>query len=104
RLVRDLRGVLMVTNDIEVTAPAASGRAGHPRRPGDDLAACVQAVITNVLREDPATFSVAVHDGVVWLTGSLSSPEREAAAARLAADVDGVVDVINKMDRQPLGA
>jgi CBS domain-containing protein len=72
-------------------------------RPDDDIAADVRAVVTDILLEDPGAVTVSVHDGMVKLAGSLSSPELAPAAVRLAADVDGAIGVIDKLDREPLG-
>jgi CBS domain-containing protein len=72
-------------------------------RPDDDIAADVCAVLTDILLEDPEAVTVSVHDGMVKLAGSLSSPELAPAAVRLAAEVDGAVGVIDHLDREPLG-
>lgn len=70
-------------------------------RPDDEIAADVTAVITSILLVDLSAVAVSAHDGVVTLAGSLSRPDAAAAAVRLASDVDGVVDVIDKLTRQP---
>ncbi len=73
-------------------------------RPDDDIAADVRAVITDILLEDPEQFTVAVHDGMVTLSGAFGDAETARAAVRLAADVDGVIDVVDRLTREPVGA
>jgi CBS domain-containing protein len=73
-------------------------------RPDKDIAADVRAVITDILLEDPEQFSVTVHDGTVTLSGGPGDPETAAAAVRLAEDVDGVIRVIDRLAREPVGA
>jgi CBS domain-containing protein len=68
-------------------------------RPDAEIAHQIREILTEVLPGGPAGVDVAVHNGVVTLTGE---PELAAdsdlvqIAVRLARDVDGVVDVINK--------
>jgi osmotically-inducible protein OsmY len=64
----------------------------------------VRALITNILLEDPDTFSVTAHNGTVTLSGSFSTPETARAALQLAADADGVVAVVDRLTREPLRA
>lgn len=68
-------------------------------RPDDDIAAEVRAVIIAVLGDPPSLF-VHVSDGVVHLAGSMHGPDQARDAARLAAEVDGVVDVVNNLTSQ----
>jgi CBS domain-containing protein len=68
-------------------------------RPDTEIAHQVREIITEVLPGGPAGVQVAVHNGVVTLTGE---PELAAdsdlvqVAVRLIRDVDGVVDVTDK--------
>jgi len=50
-----------------------------------------------VLWADPTKFDVTVDDGVVTLTGELQLRSSTASAVRLARQVDGVVDVIDRL-------
>ena len=69
-------------------------------RPDEDIAADVRAVFADILSADPESVSVAVHNGLVTLSGAPKQrSEREliAVAIRLTWDIDGVVDVVNKL-------
>jgi CBS domain-containing protein len=66
-------------------------------RPDVDIAADVRAIIESILLQDTAAISISVSDGVVTLEGLLSRPDLALTAIRLASDVDGVVDVIDKL-------
>jgi CBS domain-containing protein len=69
-------------------------------RPDPEIAHQIREILTEVLPGGPTGVEVAVHNGVVTLTGE---PELSAdgdliqVAVRLAIEVDGVVDVINKV-------
>jgi CBS domain-containing protein len=69
-------------------------------RPDPEIAHQVREILTELLPGGPTGVEVAVHNGVVTLTGA---PETSAdtdliqIAVRLTWDVDGVVDVINKV-------
>jgi len=68
-------------------------------RPDAEIAHQAREILAEVLPGDPVGIEVAVHNGVVTLTGE---PELAAdvdliqVAVRLTWDVDGVVDVIDK--------
>jgi CBS domain-containing protein len=68
-------------------------------RPDQQIADEVRELLAEILFSDPASVTVAVHDGVVILT---SKPEPEdqhdmiPVAVRLIWDIDGVVDVVVK--------
>ena len=68
-------------------------------RPDTEIAHQAREIVTEVLATGPTGVEVAVHNGVVTLTGE---PELAAdndliqVAVRLIRDVDGVVDVIDK--------
>jgi CBS domain-containing protein len=69
-------------------------------RPDADIAWEVGEILTDVLPGGPTGVEVAVRNGVVTLTGQpeLASDEGLiSVAVRLASDVDGVVDVVNKI-------
>ncbi len=71
-------------------------------RPDEDIAADVRQVLDEILLAEPDEVEVAVRDGVVTLTGTLD-PATGAhgdlipVAIRLMWDVDGVVDVIDRL-------
>lgn len=77
-------------------------------RPDADIAADVRRVLDEVLLAEPEEAEVTVKDGVVTLTGSLD-PHAGAhgdlipVAIRLMWDVDGVVDVVDRLG-QPRAA
>ncbi|MGH3246268.1 MAG: CBS domain-containing protein [Trebonia sp.] len=77
-------------------------------RPDEDVAADVRQVLSEILHAAPDEAEVAVRDGIVTLTGTLD-PHANAhgdlipVAIRLMGDVDGVVDVIDRLG-QPLPA
>ena len=66
-------------------------------RPDAEIGAEVHGLLTGVLLEDPRSVTVGVRDGVVTLQGNLREPELIPAAVRLAADVDGVVSVVDEL-------
>ena len=69
-------------------------------RPDEDIAREVREMLTQILLADPAIVTVRVRNGVVALAGQLGSAERHdliRVAARLTWDIDGVVDVVNKL-------
>jgi CBS domain-containing protein len=71
-------------------------------RPDEDIAADVLAVLSEILNADPGEADVAVRDGIVTLTGTLD-PTTGAhgdlipVAIRLMWDVDGVVDIVDRL-------
>lgn len=68
-------------------------------RPDAQIAAEVRELLTEMLFADPASVTVAVHGGVVILTGQPGSQDHHdliPVAVRLIWDIDGVVDVIDK--------
>jgi len=73
-------------------------------RPDEDIAADVRQVLDEILLAEPGEAEVAVRDGVVTLTGPLD-PKAGAhgdlipVAIRLMWDVDGVVDIIDRLGR-----
>jgi len=69
-------------------------------RPDADIAADVGEILTEVLPGGPTGIEVAVRNGVVKLTGQpelVSDEDLIPAAVRLAWNVDGVIDVVNKV-------
>ena len=69
-------------------------------RPDEDIAQEVREMLTQILLADPASVTVRVRNGVVALAGQLGSAEQHdliRVAARLTWDIDGVVDVVNKL-------
>ena len=60
----------------------------------------MRAVLTEILFTDPASVKVVVNDGIVILTGlpgQLEQPDLIPVAVRLTWDIDGVVDVVNRL-------
>jgi CBS domain-containing protein len=69
-------------------------------RPDADIAAEVAEILAEVLPGGPTGIEVAVRNGVVKLTGQTELTSDEdliSVVVRLAWDVDGVVDVVNKV-------
>jgi CBS domain-containing protein len=76
-------------------------------RPDSDIARQVSEILAELLPGGPGGIQATVHNGVVTLTGQPELADEEAlvpAAVRLARDVDGVVDVVNKAGRVRLSA
>ncbi|MFJ8165803.1 CBS domain-containing protein [Streptomyces sp. NPDC096136] len=57
----------------------------------------VEDVLTQTLRLAPSSITVAVDDGRVTLSGTVSRPELLPAVVRLCQSVDGVVDVDSRL-------
>jgi CBS-domain-containing membrane protein len=69
-------------------------------RPDEDIAREVNEMLSQILLADPASITARVRNGVVTLTGQPGSAgERDLipVAVRLTWDIDGVVDVVNKL-------
>ena len=69
-------------------------------RPDAQIAAEVRELLTEILFADPASISVAVRQGVVILTGQPGEADMRdllSVAVRLIWDIDGVVDVLDKL-------
>jgi CBS domain-containing protein len=78
-------------------------------RPDEDIAADARRVLNDVLLAEPGEAEVAVRNGVVTLTGTLdpkTGPHGELipVAIQLMWDVDGVVDIIDKLGENPEGS
>jgi CBS domain-containing protein len=77
-------------------------------RPDQDIAADVRQVLDEILHAEPGEAEVAVRDGIVTLTGALdpntgSHGDLIPVAIRLMWDVDGVVDIIDRLGQpQPV--
>jgi len=74
-------------------------------RPDEDIAADVRTLIDEVLLAEPGEADVSVRDGIVTLTGTLdpkAGPHGDLipVAIKLMWDVDGVVDVIDRLGAQ----
>jgi CBS domain-containing protein len=69
-------------------------------RPDTLIAQQVRELLAEILLTDPASLTVGVHGGVVTLAGQ-PGPEDQSdlipVAVRLIWDIDGVVDVVNKL-------
>jgi CBS domain-containing protein len=71
-------------------------------RPDEEIAADASELLADVLHADPATVQAVVRNGRVILTGTTSEAGEDeliAVAMRLIWDVDGVVDVINRVNQ-----
>lgn len=70
-------------------------------RPDADIARQVRELLTEILLADPAGITVQVHDGVVTASGQLGPESRHddltPVAIRLIWDIDGVVDVVDRL-------
>jgi CBS domain-containing protein len=69
-------------------------------RPDTLIAQQVRELLTEILLTEPADITVAVHGGVVTLAGQpLPEDQRDLipVAVRLIWDIDGVVDVVDKL-------
>jgi CBS-domain-containing membrane protein len=76
-------------------------------RPDQEIADRVRELLDDLLTADPASVTATVRDGVVILTGNPQAPEdREVipATIRLIWNVDGVIDVSNRLGEQVCGA
>jgi len=72
-------------------------------RPDGEIAERVRALLDDVLPVDPSSVTGTVRDGVVILTGHPDAPEDHElipVAIRLIWDVDGVIDVFNRLGEQ----
>ena len=70
-------------------------------RPDTQIAAEVRELLTEILFAEPTSVSASVVKGVVVLTGRPTEAERHdliPVAVRLIWDIDGVVDVVEKLD------
>ncbi len=69
-------------------------------RPDGDIAHDVREILDESACDDPTTIIVAVRHGVVTLTGTTEPADRRhliELAIRMIWDVDGVVDVVNRL-------
>ncbi|HEY7263587.1 MAG TPA: CBS domain-containing protein [Trebonia sp.] len=78
-------------------------------RPDEHIAADIRQVVDEILAADPGEAEVAVRNGVVTITGTLdpkAGPHGDLipVAIRLMWDVDGVVDIIDKLGESPAAA
>jgi CBS domain-containing protein len=78
-------------------------------RPDADIAADIRRVLDDLLAVRPGEADVHVRDGVVTLTGSLdpkAGPHGDLipVALRLMWDVDGVVDIVDRLGEHPAPA
>jgi CBS-domain-containing membrane protein len=76
-------------------------------RPDAQIEAEVRELLTEILFADPAAITVAVHGGVVTLLGQPGEQDHHdliPVAIRLIWDIDGVVDVVDKLSAEPAPA
>lgn len=58
----------------------------------------LEDVLTHTLRLSPSSLTVEVTDGLVTLSGTVIRHSLVPVVMRLCRSVDGVVDVINRLD------
>ena len=69
-------------------------------RPDEDIATEVRDMLAQILLADPGAAIVRVHNGIVTLSGEADlggQGDLIPVAVRLVWDIDGVVDVVNKI-------
>jgi CBS domain-containing protein len=68
-------------------------------RPDDDISHDVQQVLDEIPAADPKDLTVTVRHGVVALAGAMRREQQDLIPLmlRLIGDIDGVVDVVNKL-------
>jgi len=69
-------------------------------RSDEDIAREVREMLTQVLLADPASVTARVHNGIVTLAGQPGPADQDdliPVAVKLTWDIDGVVDVVNKL-------
>ena len=69
-------------------------------RPDEDIAWEVRQMLTEILLADPARVTVQVRNGIVTMAGQVGSAAQHdliRIAVRLTWNIDGVVDVVNKL-------
>lgn len=95
-LARSTEGARRVINEIVITE-IGLGEAGSHRAHGDAMSTTkVTAKLAAELDLNPfATIDIDSHQGVVTLSGRVTSEETRARAERLARQVDGVLEVRN---------
>ncbi len=70
-------------------------------RPDEDIAREVREMLNQVLLADPDTVTALVHNGVVTLAGQAGPGEQSdlvPVGVRLTWDIDGVVDVLDRVE------
>ena len=89
--VRGLPGVERVDNQIDVSAPGAQRSDGW-------IALKIRSILLLHANVSIANTNVAVHDGVVTLTGTAENEAQKELTTAYAKDVDGVKDVKNEIE------
>lgn len=86
---------------------ASSGRRSPSARPPDaQIQAEVRAELEADRRVDAAAIEVASRDGIVTLSGVVADLDQVRRALRIAARVDGVTQIVNRLrvlPREPGG-
>ena len=70
-------------------------------RPDEEIAGEVRAVLGDILLIENGTVTVSAQDGTVTLAGQIVQQDIRRAALRLAGEVDGVLNVIDKLSAPP---
>jgi len=93
--VRGLPGVNSVDNQLEVPSP-------EPGRSDGWIALKIRSVLLVHANVSAADTTVAVHEGVVTLTGTADNMAQKELTEAYARDIEGVKSVINEIDvREP---
>jgi osmotically-inducible protein OsmY len=58
----------------------------------------ISEILVKVLWADPERFEVQVRDGIVTLSGELEQRTQIPVAVQMTHQVDGVVDVVDRLD------
>jgi osmotically-inducible protein OsmY len=94
--VRGLPGVERVDNEIEVSSPG-------PERSDGWIALKIRSMLLLHANVSITNTNVAVHDGVVTLTGTAENEAQKELTEAYAKDVEGVKDVKNQIEVRPAG-
>lgn len=89
--VRALPGVVSVDNQLDTATPEAARADGW-------IELKLRALLLVHGKVSAAHTRIAVHDGVVTLTGRADSPEQRALTETYARGIEGVKAVVNRLD------
>jgi hypothetical protein len=109
RWALDKRRMASWDAEWRATEPRWTTRACVFLRPDEEIAADIRQVVDEILAAEPGEAEVSVRNGIVTLGGTLdpkAGPHGDLipVAIRLMWDVDGVVDIINKLGEPPAAA
>lgn len=89
--VRGLPGVVSVDNQLDTATPEAARADGW-------IEIKLRALLLVHAKVSAAHTRIAVHDGVVTLTGRADTPEQRALTETYARGIEGVKAVVNRLD------